>query len=211
MVRVELTGRPGALDIWSSKPVNAAMRSTLARVAKTAVSTASAEIRNIYTIKKSDLDPRMKMTIQGSEMAMITISGKGISLSYFKTKQFTVNKTITRSNKGGKAALSTKTRKKSYAFQGVAAEVIKGTTTQLKSAFMAQMKSGHIGIMHRWANGKLMKGKNKAAIGEKGVVSLAVMITNAKVQPIVLAKVQADWDKVFQQQLDYQLGKSKQS
>lgn len=211
MVRVQLIGKKEALDIWSDKPVNAAMRSTLVRVAKSAVTTASAEMRNIYTIKKSDLDPRMNLTMQGTDQAMITISGKGISLSYFNARQFSINKTITRSRKGGSASISTKTRKKSHAFQGVEVEVIKGKITQLKSAFMAQMKSGHIGIMHRWANGKLMKGKKKAAIGEKGVVSLAMMITNAKVQPIVLAKVRADWDKVFQQQLDYQLGKSKQS
>lgn len=209
MIIVQLQGKKEALDIWGSKPVNAAMRSTLARVAKAAISTASTEIRNIYTIKKSDLDPRMNLTMQGEDQAKITVSGKGISLSYFNAKQFTLNKTITRSRKDGKASLATKTRKKSYAFQGVAVEVIKGRTTQLKSAFMAQMRSGHIGIMHRWANGKLMKGKKKAAIGEKGVVSLAMMIRNANVQPAVLAKVQADWDKVFQQQLDYQLSKGK--
>jgi len=183
MIRVQLIGKKEALDIWSTKPVNAAMKSTLARVAKTAISTASTEIRNIYTIKKSDLDPRMNLTIQGTDQAAITISGKGISLSYFNARQFTVNKTLTRGRKDGKAVLKTKTRSKAHAFQGVEVEVLKGRKTQLKSAFMAQMKSGHIGVMHRLANGKLMKRKNKAAIIEKKVISLTSMILNAKVQP----------------------------
>ena len=210
MVRVQLLGKAEAIDIWGSKPVNAAMRSTLARVAKSAISLASTEIRNIYNIKKSDLDPKMNLTMQGEDQATITISGKGISLSYFNARQFVVNRTITRSSKGGKSALVTKSRGKAHAFQGVEVEVIKGQKTQLRSAFMAQMKSGHIGVMHRWA-GKFMKGKpKKSAIGEKGVVSLSTMISNAKVQPIVLAKVQEDWDKVFKQQLEYQLNKGKQ-
>ncbi len=209
MVRVQLLGKKEAIDIWSDKPVNAAMRAALQRVAKSAVSIASTEIRNIYTIKKSDLDPRMNVTIQGTDSATIVISGKGISLSYFNARQFSVNKTITRSRKDGKATLSTKTRGKAHAFQGVEVEVLKGRKTQLRSAFMAQMKSGHIGVMHRWS-GKNMKGKKSSAIGEKGVISLAQMIQNANVQPIVLRKVSEDWDRVFKQQLDYQLSKGKQ-
>lgn len=208
MIRVELRGKKEALDIWSDRPVNAAMRSTLQRVSKSAISTASTEIRNTYTIKKSDLDPRMNMRLQGSEAAAITISGRGISLSYFNARQYSVNRTITRTGKGSGAALKTKSRAKAHTFQGVEIEVVKGRRTQLRSAFMAQMKSGHIGVMHRWS-GKLMRGKRKAAIGEKGVVSLAVMIQSAKVQPRVLGKVQADFDRIFKQQLDYQLGKSK--
>jgi hypothetical protein len=208
MIRVDLKGKAEAIDVWGSKPVNAAMRATLQRVARSAISTASTEIRSIYNIKKSDLDPRMNLTIQGTDNATITISGRGVSLSYFGAKQFSVNKTITRTTKGGKSSLASKTRKKSHVFQGVEVEVIKGRKTQLRSAFLAQMKSGHIGVMHRWANGKLMKGKKKSAIGEKGVVSLVTMISNAKVQPMILAKIQDDWTKVFQQQLAYQIEKA---
>lgn len=209
MIIVKLNGKKEAIDIWGDKPVNAAMRNTLQRVAKSAVTLASAEIRNIYTIKKSDLDPRINLAIQGTDSATIVISGKGISLSYFNARQYAVNKTITRQRtKDGKGALLTKATKRSRTFQGVEVEVIKGQKTQLKSAFLAQMQSGHIGVMHRWAN-KKMKGKNKQAIGEKGVISVATMIQNAKVQPIVLRKVQEDWDKIFKQQLDYQLSKGK--
>jgi hypothetical protein len=210
MIRVQLIGREAAIDIWGKKPVNAAMRSTLARVAKTAMSTASAEIRRVYNIKKADLDKKMS-TQAVPDAVLITISGRGISLSYFNARQFVVNKTITRGKKGadGKATLTTKRRGKPHAFQGVEVEVLKGQKTQLRSAFMARMKSGHIGVMHRWSGGKMMKGKNKAAIGEKSVVSLATMIQNQNVQPPILAKVQDDFDKVFKQQLEYQLSKNK--
>lgn len=207
MIVVQLMGKKDALDIWAARPVNAAMRSTLRRVAKTAITTASTEIRAVYNVKKSDLDPRMNLVLQGNEHALITVSGRGLSLSYFGARQFVVNKTITRSRKGGKAVLAVKTRQRSHAFQGIEVEVIKGQKTQLRSAFLAQMRSGHIGVMHRWSVAK-MKGKNKAAIGEKGVVSLSEMIRSTNVQPTILSKVIKDWDSVFQQQLAYQLSKN---
>lgn len=204
MIRVQLIGREEAIDVWGKKPVNAAMRSTLPRVAKTAMGTASTEIRRVYNIKKADLDKKMATQVAGDSV-LITISGRGISLSYFGARQFVVNKTITRGKKG----LTTKTRSKAHAFQGVEVEVMKGQKTQLRSAFMAQMRSGYIGVMHRWSGGKLMKAKNKAAIGEKSVISLATMIQNHNVQPGILAKVQENFDKVFKQQIDYQLSKGK--
>jgi hypothetical protein len=207
MIRVELIGKKEAIDIWGNKPVNAAMRATLQRVAKTAMSTASQEIRLVYNIKKGDLDKKMS-TQSGHDSVLITFSGRGISLSYFNARQFTVNKTITRGKKDGKVGLVTKTRSKAHAFQGVEVEVFRGRKTQLRSAFMAQMKSGHIGVMHRWS-GKFMKGKKKAAIGEKAVVSIATMILNRNVHPAILAKVQDDFDKVFKQQIEYQLSKGK--
>ena len=204
MVRIQLIGKEEAIDIWGTKPVNAAMRSTLVRVAKTAVGTASAEIRRVYNIKKAALDKKMASKVAGDSV-LITVSGRGISLSYFGARQFVVNKTITR----GKARLVTKRRSRVHAFQGVEVEVEKGNKTQLRSAFMAKMKSGHIGVMHRWSGDKKMKGKNKAAIGEKAVVSLTTMIQNHGVQPPILAKVQDDFDKVFKQQLAYQMSKGK--
>lgn len=204
MIKIQLIGKEEAIDVWGTKPVNAAMRSTLVRVAKTAMGTASAEIRRVYNIKKADLDKKMASQVAGDSV-LITVSGRGISLSYFGARQFVVNKTITR----GKAGLVTKRRSRVHAFQGVEVEVEKGKKTQLRSAFMAKMKSGHIGVMHRWSGDKKMKGKNKAAIGEKAVVSLATMIQNHGVQPPILAKVQEDFDKVFKQQLAYQISKGK--
>lgn len=209
MIKVELKGMDEAIAIYSEKPVKAAIRASIQRIAKTAITAASSGIRDIYNVKKQDLDPRLRMTMQGTEQATITISGKGMSLSYFGARQFVLNKTITRSRKDGRATLTTKRRSTMHKFQGVEVEVVKGRRVQLKSAFMAQMRSGHIGVMHRWNNGKMMKGKKKAAIGEKGVISIAYMAEKSGVLTMVVNKIQGDWEKVFQQQLAYQLNKGK--
>jgi len=203
VIKVELKGFQEALGIWDEKPVRRAAASALKKVSASALSTASAEIRAVYNVKKSDLDPRIKIRPPGTDdlTAVIIVSGKGISLSYFGARQFAVNRTISRTGKG----LKVKTRKRSAQFMGVEVEVEKDKRTQLRSAFLAQMtKSGHIGVMRR-------VGKKRLPIQEKQVISLASMIQKSDVQPAVLEKVQAAWDTTFPHELEYQLSKAKKS
>lgn len=202
MVTVKLEGYQEAIEIWGQKPARKAAVSTLKKVVASARSTASDEIRNVYNVKKSDLDPRLVVQPPRADdlTAVITISGKGMSLSYFGARQFVVNKVITRT----KAGLKTTTRKRSAKFQGVEVEVEKGKRTQLRSAFMATMKSGHIGVLRR-------KGSKRLPITEKSVVSVVSMVLNAHVAPAVLQKVQESWDKVFPHELEYQLSKGTKS
>jgi len=200
MIRVELKGYKEALGVWDGKPVRKAAVSTLKKVAPSARTTASEEIRRVYNVKKSDLDPRITVRPPQSDdlTAVITISGKGMSLSYFGARQFVVNKVITR----GKQGLKVQTRKRSAKFQGVAVEVVKGQKTQLRSAFMATMKNGHVGVLRR-------KGKKRLPITEKSVVSIASMVQNANVEPVVLQKVQDSWEKTFPHELQRQLDQAK--
>lgn len=203
-MRVDLKGYEGAVGRFGEKPVQKAALRTLKRVTGSAVSTASSEIRQVYNVKKSDLDPRMKVQPPrfNNLVAVITIGGKGMSLSFFGAKQVTAGAIVTRS-KGqlsSKAQFVGPTRGRRKALQtGVTVQVLKGKgATPLKSAFMAKMKSGHIGVMRRL-------GKKRLPINEKQVISLASMIQNANVQPAVLGKVQESWDKTFAQELNYQL------
>lgn len=198
MVRVELKGYKEALGIFDSKPVKRAAVSALKKVAKAAVSSVSSEIRTVYNVKKSDLDPRLKIRPARADSlaAEIEISGKGMSLSFFGAKQTAQNRTVTRAGKNMKV----KTTKRSAAFQGVTVEVEKGKKTQLRSAFMTRMKSGHIGVMRR-------QGKDRLPIYEKKVISLASMLENAKVAPAVLEKVNERWGVIFPQELKYFLSK----
>lgn len=209
MVRVELKGYQEALGVWDEKPVRKAAASAIKKAAASAFSSASTRIRAVYNIKKNDLDSRIKITPPGPNdlFAVITVNGRGLSLSYFGARQTVINKVITRS----KAGLKTKTMKRSAKFQGVQVEVEKGKKTQLKSAFLAQMKSGHIGVMRRDPN-KIMKSRQKygntkhaQALVEKQVVSVASMIRKANVESPVLTDVQAAWDRIFPQELNFQL------
>lgn len=214
MVTVKLKGYEDAVEVWGTKPVRKAAVSTLRKVCKAGVTVASEEIRKAYTVKKSDLDPRLKISLENYNtlVAVITVSGRGMSLSFFNARQFAVSKTVTR---GKKNTLRVQTRKRSSKFQGVEVEVEKGKKTRLKSAFLAQMKSGHIGVMRR-ESGSVMKSRSKSkgplhreAIAEKQVISVATMVVNTKVQPAVLRRVQDQWEKTFEREVAFFVGKEK--
>jgi hypothetical protein len=176
---------------------------SLRKVSGSAVTVLSSEIRGRYNIKKSDLDPRVKIELPtGSDdlIAVITLSGYDLPLAFFNPKQFAVNRQITRT----KAGLKTKTMKRAAKFQGVQVEVLKGTQTQLKSAFLMNMRIGRagVGVMRRL-------GSKRLPTHEKGVISIASMAQNSNVEPAILRKVQEQWDTVFPHELEYQLSKSK--
>lgn len=199
MITVKLEGLKEAMESLDPKRVKQAARSALAKVAKSAVSTCSAEIRQVYNVKKSDLDPRINVTPPRADnlTAIITISGTSMSLSYFGARQLAGARVITR----GKEGMKTAVRKRVAKFAGVEVSVQKGKRTQLRQAFMARMKSGHIGVFRRM-------GKSRLPIMEKAVISIGSMAQAAKVQPIILKKIGESWVKIFPHELEYQLGKA---
>ncbi len=199
MITVKLEGLKEALESMDPKRVNRAASTALAKVAKSAVSTCSAEIRKVYNVKKGDLDPRIKLTPPRADnlTAIITISGKSMSLSYFGAKQLAGARVISRNKDGLKVVA----RKRAAKSQGVQVSVLKGKRTQLPQAFMARMKSGHIGVFRRM-------GKDRLPIMEKAVISIGSMARAAKVQPVILKKIGESWVKIFPHELEYQLGKA---
>ena len=183
--------------------VKAAIRSALNKTVSSVKSLASSQIRETYNVPKAVLDERLTLftaRMQNLE-AEIVFGGKGISLSYFGARQITVNRVITRKGKG----VVSRTARKSETFLGVEVEVIRGHKTQLKSAFLAKMKSGHIGVMRR-VPGKKMKGKNKQAIAEKAVISIASMVGRATIYDALVEKIDNDLEAKFLHELDYFLG-----
>jgi hypothetical protein len=197
-ITVTLEGYAEAVEIWGKQPVRRAAIRALKKVSKQAVTVLSTEVRSRYNIKKSDLDPRVKITPpKGDDLtATITLSGYDLPLAFFGPRQFVVNRVITRT----KAGLKTVTRKRAAKFQGVEVEVLKGKRTQLKSAFLMNMKVGRsgAGVMQR-------RSKKRLPTREKGVISIAAMAQNSNVEPTTLRKVQTAWDTVFAQELNYQL------
>jgi len=203
-----MKGFSQAVESYGIVPVTKAAVTSLRKVAASGKTVASEEIRKRYNIKKVDLDPRLEVypPRSNSLIAEITISGKGTSLSYFGAKQTVRNRVITRGKVDGKAGLKTATRKRSAAFQGVTVEVEVGKRTQLKSAFLARMISGHIGVMRR-VTGKWMKKKRKQAIEEKQVISVATMVQNAAVEPKVIQRIEQAWETTFPHELEYQISR----
>lgn len=207
--RANMSGFRKAVEVYGEKTVYKAANISLRKVAASGKTLASEEIRNRYNIKKGDLDPRLVVEPPRSNnlTAEITISGKGAFLSYFGAKQTVKNKVITRGKVNGGPGLKTVTRKRAATFQGVSVEIEKGKRTELKSAFLAKMKSGHIGVMRR-VTGKMMKKKRKQAIEEKKVVSIATMIQNSSVEPKVIQRIEQAWETTFPHELAYQVSKA---
>jgi len=200
LITIRLKGVEQALKAVDPKIVHQAARASLKRTADSGKSTASEEIRKVYNVRKSDLDPRVKVSPPRADnlTAVISISGKGMSLSYFGAKQITGARVLSRK---GKSVVSGKLTRKMKAAgpvpTGVQVQIMKGKNTNLlRSSFLAKMKTGHIGVFRRLT-------PKRFPINEKNVISIASMADNAKVMPRVLAKIQARWDKEFPHQLEY--------
>jgi hypothetical protein len=186
------------------KAVESAIKSAITKVARSARSLTSAEIRRLYNVPKAVLDERLEVLrtrVQQLEVELV-FGGKSISLSYFGARQYAVKKMLSR--KG--TSLVTKTMKRSRTFQGVSVEIVKGKRTELKSAFLARMKSGHIGVMER-TPGKKMKGKNKQAIRERALFSIAAVVSKPEIEAKVVQKIDDDLEATFLHELEYFLGR----
>jgi hypothetical protein len=200
MFKITVTGVKQALAVCDPKVVQQAVRTTLKRTADSGRTTASEEIRKHYNVKKSDLDPRIKVTPPRADnmTAIIGISGRGMSLSYFGARQITGSRVLSRKGKSiGSSKVTRKMKASGPVPQGVLVQVLKGKNTPLlRRAFLAKMKSGHIGVFRRLD-------KKRLPIEEKNVISIPSMAENANVMPRVLRKIQEKWDKEFPHQLKF--------
>jgi hypothetical protein len=200
MITVKLEGFKELTAVLDTKPVRKAAASALKKVATSAVTAISSEIRGKYNIKKSDLDSRMKVSSPRADdlTATITLSGKPLPLAFFSPRQFAVDRLITRT-KGG---LKIVRKKRAAKFQGVEVQVEKGKKTRLKSAFLMSMRIGRVGVgvMHR-------QGKSRLPTEEKNVVSIASMAQNTNVGPRIEKRVKEQWATVFPHELERQLNK----
>lgn len=210
---VKLEGLTELLDMLNPEPAKLAVRATLERVANSGRSAAIDQVTQVYNIKKSDLNSETKtggariqvLSPRADNLkAVITIRGKGMSLAYFGAKQITGSRVLTRKQK---EILTRRVSRKSLSAgplpQGVLVQVFRGKETALlRNAFLAKMPNGHIGVFRR-VTGKMMKGKNRQAIAEKSVISIASMVSNPMVEPAVMARMQERWDVEWPRQLAY--------
>ena len=177
--------------------VHRAMASAMNKVLKSVKSMVSAEIRKRYNVSKSVLDARLDL-FEGRVkelQAVLTIGGRSVSLSYFGARQTLGNQVITRDKR---------TLKKSHALdQGVQVEVIKSRRTMIKSAWLQQFKSGHIGILKR-------RGKGRYPIMVKSAISIASMFEQEQINAAVIEKIDADLERVFFHELEFYIGRGNQ-
>lgn len=201
MITIKLVGFEEALRTIDPEVAKKAAKAAMDRTAQSGKTTASEEIRAVWNVKKSDLDPRIKIypPRMNDLKAVIEISGKPMSLSYFGAKQIfggTVRSRVGKNLKDGK--VTRKMRSVGPLPQGVVVQIMKGKDTVLmRSAFMSKMpKSGHIGVYRR-------TGKDRLPIDEKNVISIASMANRPEVMTAMIKRIQQRWLAEFPHQLKY--------
>lgn len=193
-VSVKIDGLKEAMAMFDPKKVERAAANALKKVAQQARTEASSSIRERFNIKKADVDEKIEVKqLNRSEMtATLLITGRGISLTYFGAKERRGARVISR--KGIKVL-----KRQPKGAQGVQVKILKnGKVTSLPNAFMATMKSGHIGVFIR-------KGKGRTPIIEKALVSIPTLFQQKTVMERVEQRINEQWPKVFQQEMNYQL------
>lgn len=194
--------------------VKAAISSALTKMVKGVKTLVSGEIRAQYNVPRAILDERLTLySARIKDMvAELVVGGRSIPLSYFGMKATRGGSrssvSLVKTARGVRGQLKTQTMKRS-AKQSITVEVIRGRKTTLaKSAFVAVMKSGHIGVMHRGVGAIKSRSKSrgekyKQAIYENSVVSIATMFTQVGVNDAVVAKIDAELERLFWHELEF--------
>ena len=184
IIYVKVEGIKEALEKFDPKVVSKAAVSTLNEVVKSTRTLASDLVRNKrgFKILKSDFDKRVEIKpARMNDLTAVLTAHRistsfgwrtghdSFSLTYFGAKE------ARRTSKGVtiKSRKGVKTQKRTGMGSGVTVQVLKGgTVARFPHAFVATMKSGHIGVFRRVA-GKASPGKQK--IVEAKVISLVTM------------------------------------
>lgn len=158
---MKLEGIDDALKMFDPKKVITAARQAINRTADSTRTEASRLIREEYNIKASKLNQYLKVNAKanGNDISA-TISGKGLglALSYFDAKQSGVMTKTMRIGSNKIRALVTKSGKR---YGGAVTALVKRAGGRKivsgkydNKPFMAQTKSGHIGVFVRTGKGK---------------------------------------------------------
>lgn len=201
MITIKLVGFEEALRTIDPEVAKKATKAALDRTAQSGKTTASEEIRAVWNVKKSDLDPGIKIYPSRSNdlKAVIAISGKPMSLAYFGAKQIfgaTVRSRVGKNLRDGK--VTRKLRSAGPLPQGVVVQIMKGKeTVMMHSAFLSRMpRKGNIGVFRR-------SSKDRLPIDEKNVISIASMANRPEVMTAMIKRIQQRWLAEFPHQLKY--------
>lgn len=164
-----LEGLPGA----AQKAANTAIRKSIRGAKKDATQKA----KERYTIKPTYITRTMKFSFQGGG-AMLTSRGRVNDLAYFKHKPTSPPKR--RPPKG------------SYLYS----MVVKGQGGTIAHAFLAKMKSGHVGVMRRTA------GNSSLPIAKLSGPSTPQMLESPSVREFVETKAQERLSKELDREVN---------
>jgi len=191
------------------------IRRALNRTGRSARAMVSREVRKIYNIRKKDFDKYLKFVpAQNNEVAALHIKGQRIPLYHFISK----NSLICPLDRNKMPVIQRRTKKGVVkvrsCWRPVKVKVKRegGWKTLRKNAFVARMKSGHIGIFRRmpdWKH-KLVSEKPRKyhglPIAELTTVSAVQMAENVHVLKKIDDFVREKLTKELLHEIEFQLG-----
>ncbi|HVN96055.1 MAG TPA: phage tail protein [Syntrophorhabdaceae bacterium] len=153
---MKLEGVEQALKLFDPNLVRRAANTAINDAAKEGITGAEREIQTEYNINKSKLSQFLKLTVKAKGYdveATITGKGRGLALSYFDAKQVGV---MIRNLKIGAEKFKTVMTKNGRRFGGDVTALVKLASGRKivqgkygNKPFIAQMKTGHIGVWVR--------------------------------------------------------------
>lgn len=202
---MKLEGVEKAMRMFDPNLVRKAANAALNRVAGSARTEASKLIRKDYNIKAARINQFLKLAVRarGYDMeAVISGRGLGIALAYFDARQQGYKLLGEGAGRMRTTALLRTGRKRgdvTVRVKRAGGRRVVGPKYNNKP-FLAQMKSGHIGVFIR-------TGKERKPIEQLLGPGVGGLFGSRKIMQAVKQMINKKWALEFQHQLNYQLGR----
>jgi len=214
---IQVIGIKQAMAMLDPNKVRLAANQAINRVASSARKEASTLIRQEYNIKAGRLNEYLRLAVRarGDNMeAVITGRGLGLALAYFDARQQGIktlgagagklrSKYLAATRQGGRGPVLIDGKWKTVSFGGEVTARIKRSRKIVQPKFghrpfMAQMRSGHIGVFERTGKDRTMVQRFGPGVGG--------LFGSRKIMEAVKKMVLARFGKEFDRQLKHYRG-----
>lgn len=209
-MRMELKGIDDALSFLPEGIVYKAARRAINKVGPSAKAVVTEEVSREWNIPAGELAKRLtvKLGAMTNLEYLLLVSGRSVALTYFGAQEIRGMRVRT-VRRGAIVSRSAKRLAKAGPLpMGVVEEAKKGRRQTLAKAFFQKMKSGHAGVFVRIKGQKMKSNPKKDYIQAKSVVSVASMFSQARVNGLIIIRVEGRWDVVWPHELDYAISEA---
>jgi hypothetical protein len=219
-ISFKLEGIEETMSRFDPKTARTAAMRALNKIGDQTKTAASKIIREEYNIKSGDLNKFLRITARATSDSLVVVisaKGYGLALSYFAARQSRVKITSTGKGKGKTRSV---TRKQGARPGPVTVQVKtmggrKVVNTDPKP-FIAQVKSGHIGVWKRIPGTQMASAPQSKRLGrqvkremieELYGPGVGTLFASRKVMTAVKKFINEKFQEIFQHELDYLIKK----
>jgi len=204
-ISVDIKGVNELLKKIDAKKVMRGIQFALNRAAGSGKTEISSQIREKWSIKKSDLDKKisLKPAVSSNFRATISLTGEPINLLYFPTRQIAGSSAISIKRKGRISPEAQIKKGKGRGYSGVTSQIEQKHKTVLPKAFIARARKGGIPlVLIRSSKAKSKTGRKEGLLAIK-VITETSMFRQPKVIAAVEKKIKTqfskEWENMFKQ------------